>query len=147
MRLATHLIALTATSLFTTAGLANDHAKAGQFLDASEIVFEDIVPGVVAFATVSGDRENGAHGTFVRIPAGQATPLHTHGAAYEAVVIQGKFENPIEGNDASNVTLSAGSFYSVPADAPHVTQCAADSPVDCVSFFWQGVPFDFAPVE
>ncbi len=147
MKFTTPLIALAATSLFATASLADGHAKVGQFIDSSEIVFQDIIPGVVAFATVSGDRENGAHGTFVRIPAGQATPLHTHGASYEAVVIQGKFENRTEGNEASNVTLSAGSYYSVPAGAPHVTQCAADSPVDCVSFFWQGVHFDFAPVE
>lgn len=130
-----------------TSAFAGGHITEGQFVDSSDIVFEDIIPGVVSFATVSGDRENGAHGTFVRIPAGQATPMHTHGAEYEAVVIQGMFENPIAGNEGSMVTLSAGSYYSVPADAVHVTRCAADSPVDCVSFFWQGVPFDFAMVE
>ncbi len=117
------------------------------FTAANEVVFDDIIPDVVAFGTVAGDREAGAHGTFVRIPPGQATPLHTHGAAYNAVVLQGNFENPIPGEAASDVVLTTGSFYSVPAGAEHVTQCAPDSPVDCLSFFYQAVPFDFAPVE
>lgn len=117
------------------------------FTEAEDVVFEDIIPGVVAFGTVAGDRETGAHGTFVRIPPGQATPLHTHGAAYEAVVIQGNFENPISGAEQSEIVLGAGSYYSVPADAEHVTRCAADSPTDCVSFFYQDVAFDFTPLE
>jgi quercetin dioxygenase-like cupin family protein len=147
MNLKLALLALAAsTVLAAPAALADGHAK-GTFIDSSDIVFEDIIPGVVSFATVSGDRATGSHGTFVRIPAGAATPSHTHGASYEAVIIQGKFENPTEGNDASNVTLSAGSYYSVPADAEHVTRCAIDSPVDCISFFWQNVPFDFAVAE
>lgn len=130
--------------LASNTAFADGHSKKGVFAPADTITFDDIIPGVVAFGTVSGDREKGAHRTFVRIPAGQATPLHTHGAAYEAVVIQGNFENPTEGNDASNTVLTAGSYYTVPAGAKHVTRCAADSPVDCISFFWQGVPFDFA---
>lgn len=139
-------VALLALSSILSANvaLADGHGKAGVFIDSSDIAFEDIIPGVVAFATVNGDRAAGAHGTFVRIPAGQATPKHVHGAAYEAIVIQGRFENPIDGDAASNVTLTAGSYYSVPAGAPHITRCAADSPVDCVSYFWQNVPFDFS---
>jgi len=128
-----------------TYALADGHAGKAKFIAADQVDFQDIIPGVVAFGTVTGNRESGSHGTFVRIPPGQATPPHTHGAAYEAVVIQGRFENPIKNNDASNVTLTAGSFYSVPADAEHITRCAADSPVDCITFFFQDVPFDFTP--
>lgn len=47
----------------------------------------------------------------------------------------------------SNATLTAGSYYYVPADAKHITRCAADSPVDCVSYFYQDTPFDFAVDE
>lgn len=127
--------------------IADGHSDKGKFIAADQIEFQDIIPGVVAFSTVTGNRESGSHGTFVRIPPGQATPPHTHSAAYEAVVIQGQFENPIEGNEVSNVTLTAGSFYSVPAGAKHITRCAADSPVDCITFFFQRVPFDFAVAE
>lgn len=117
------------------------------FTPAEQVQFDEIVPGIVSFSTVAGDREKGAHGTFVRIPPGKATPLHTHSAEYHGVIIQGKLENPIPDDDASNATLTAGSYYYVPADAPHVTRCAADSKVDCISYFYQDVPFDFTPVE
>ncbi|MBX2803488.1 MAG: DUF4437 domain-containing protein [Myxococcales bacterium] len=117
------------------------------FVPAADVPYVDIIEEVVQFGTVMGDRESGAHGTFVRIPPGQATPLHVHGAEYHAVVLQGNFENPITGNADSEVVLTTGSYYSVPAEAEHVTRCAADSPVDCVSFFYQDVAFDFTPVE
>lgn len=126
--------------------LAMQHGKP-VFTAAEDVVFEDIIPGVVSFGTVTGDRAKGAHGTFVRIPAGKATPLHTHGAAYNAVIIQGKMENPITDVDISDAVLTAGSYYFVPAGAAHITRCAADSPVDCISFFYQDVPFDFAVAE
>ncbi len=117
------------------------------FTPSADVVFEDIIPGTVAFATVAGDREKGAHGTFVRVPPGQATPMHTHGAAYHAVVIDGNFENPIDDDDMSNVTLTKGSYYYVPAGAKHITRCAEDSPVDCLTFFYQDASFDFALSE
>lgn len=117
------------------------------FSPADQVLFEDIIPGVVGFATVIGDRANGAHGTFVHIPVGQATPLHTHGAGYHAVIIQGIFENPIPGNSESEVELTPGSHYFVPANAEHISRCAVDSPTDCLTFFFQDTAFDFAPVE
>ncbi|MFK7856748.1 MAG: DUF4437 domain-containing protein [Granulosicoccus sp.] len=117
------------------------------FTAAENVAFEEIIPGVVSFGTVAGDRAQGSHGTFVRIPAGKATPLHTHAAEYHAVIIQGMMENPITDVEISEETLMAGSYYYVPANAPHITRCAADSPVDCISFFYQSVPFDFAVAE
>ena len=136
-----------ATIALCMAGGFSMASEKGIFTEASEVNFEDIIPGTVAFGTVAGDRADGAHGTFVRIPPGQATPLHTHGAAYHAVVIEGKFENPIDGDADSQVTLGKGSYYYVPAGAAHITRCAADSPVDCLTYFHQDVSFDFAPVE
>ncbi len=130
--------------LINQGAFADGHSKKAVYTPANKVMFQDIIPGVVAFGTVSGDRAKGAHGTFVRIPAGKATPLHTHAAAYDAVIIQGKLENPIPGNDASNTALTAGSYYHVPAGAKHITRCADDSPVDCISYFYQSVPFDFA---
>lgn len=138
------LASLATLSLVGSLAFASEN---GIFTPASKVNFEDIIPGTVAFGTVAGNRAEGAHGTFVRIPPGQATPLHTHVAAYHAVVIEGKFENPIDGDESSNVTLGKGSYYYVPAGAKHVTRCAADSPVDCLTYFHQDVPFDFAPVE
>jgi len=136
-----------ALSVFATMivghGVFAMHHKKPVFKAAQDVQFEDIIPGVVSFATVSGDRAKGSHGTFVRIPAGQATPPHIHGAAYHAVIIQGELENPITDVEASNVTLSSGSYYYVPANSVHVTRCAESSDVDCISYFYQDVPFDF----
>jgi len=141
-------IAAIALSAVTLGGVfADGHGDNGIFKHASKIKFDDIIPGVVAFATVAGDREKGEHGTFVRIPAGQATPMHTHGAAYHAVVIAGIFENPIKGDDNSNEGLSAGSYYYVPKGAPHISRCAVDSPTDCITYFHQTTAFDFAVAE
>lgn len=117
------------------------------FIAAEDVQFEDIIPEVVAFATVTGDRETGPHGTFVRIPAGAATPMHTHSTAYHAVIIQGVFENPIAGDEASEESLGPGSYYFVPASADHVSRCAASSPTDCLTYFHQTTPFDFAVSE
>ena len=134
-----------AITVFGTQAIANEDK--GVFMSSADVEFQDIIPGTVAFATVAGNREAGAHGTFVRIPPGQATPMHTHDAAYHAVVIDGNFENPIEGDKASNGTLTKGSYYYVPARVAHITRCAEDSPVDCLTFFYQDVPFDFAVSE
>jgi quercetin dioxygenase-like cupin family protein len=111
------------------------------------IEYDTILPDAVQFGTVMGDRAKGAHGTFVIIKRGAATPMHVHGKAYNAVVIKGKFENPIVENAASEKTLGPGSYYHVPAKASHITCCTADSPEDCMTFFWQGTSFDFTPVK
>ncbi len=126
---------------------ADGHANQGKFKAAESLKFDDIIPGVVAFSTVNGDREKGAHGTFVRIPAGQATPLHTHGSEYHAVVISGIFENPIKDDENSQKSLGPGSYYYVPANTPHISRCAASSPTDCLTYFYQTTPFDFAVSE
>jgi len=134
------VIILTAMTT-TTGALASEQ---GVFTPKKDIVFEDIIPGTVAFATVAGNREAGGHGTFVSIPAGQATPLHSHGAAYHAVVIEGNLENPVVDDNASNVVLNKGSYYYVPAGAKHITRCATDSPTACLTYFHQDKPFDFS---
>ncbi len=141
------LAAIAATALIAAGAMADGHSNHGIFRHVSTIEFDEIIPGTVAFATVAGDRETGAHGTFVRIPAGKATPQHTHSKEYHAVVIAGILENPITDDPDSNQGLPAGSYYFVPAGAPHVSRCAADSPVDCITYFHQGTAFDFAATD
>lgn len=147
MKTSTAVVASLFALAIATQGVLAMTGEKSVFTTVDAVEYADIIPGVVAFGTVAGDRETGAHGTFVKIPPGQATPLHTHGAEYHAVIIQGKMENPIEGDDNSDATLTAGSYYYVPAGAKHVTRCAADSLVDCVSYFYQTVAFDFAVAE
>jgi hypothetical protein len=40
-----------------------------------------------------GDLQNGRHGTFVRMPAGFKSPVHTHTEDYFAVVVEGVGSN------------------------------------------------------
>jgi quercetin dioxygenase-like cupin family protein len=138
-------LTLAALAVIATTGLASaDEAK---FITQDGMKYDVILPDAVSFATVTGSREKGPHGTFVIIKKGATTPAHTHSTAYSAVVIRGKVENPIKGNAASEAALGPGSYYHVPAGAEHITRCAADSPEDCMNFFWQETPFDFTPVK
>ncbi|MCG5054353.1 MAG: DUF4437 domain-containing protein [Myxococcales bacterium] len=118
---------------------------AAVFVQSKDVAFQEILPEIAEFGTVHGDRSAGAHGTFVRLKKGQGTPAHTHGAAYDGVVLAGLVENPIPGNGASVVPLGPGSYYHVPANAEHITRCAPNSASDCLTFFYQASAFDFDP--
>lgn len=137
--------ALFTFALLTFAGQSAIAAGEPNFISQKDVKYDVIIPDVVSFGTVFGDRTKGPHGTFVIIKKGTSTPMHTHSTAYQAVVIKGKVENPIKGDAMSEKALEAGSYYYVPANAEHVTRCAADSPEDCMTFFWQSTPFDFTP--
>jgi quercetin dioxygenase-like cupin family protein len=111
-------------------------------LDA-DVQYSEILPGIAQFGTVYGNRETGAHGTFVKITKGKGTPSHTHTGAYHAVILEGIVENPIPSNQSSPSQLGPGSHYYVPAGAEHITRCAATSPTDCRTYFYQDTAFDF----
>jgi quercetin dioxygenase-like cupin family protein len=141
-RLLTLLLVPAVTLLVTNAFAADPN-----FVTQDMIKYDTILPDAVSFGTVTGNRGKGPHGTFVVIKKGAATPMHTHSTAYSAVVIKGKVENPTTGIATSEKPLGPGSYYHVPAKAPHITRCAADSPEDCMTFFWQSTPFDFTPTK
>lgn len=125
---------------------ASSQNPAAVFVKGKDVAFESILPEVAEFGTVYGDRATGRHGTFVKLKKGGATPAHLHSAAYHAVVLAGLLENPTPSSEGSPVTMPAGSYYFVPANAEHVTRCAAASPTDCLTFFYQDAAFDFVPV-
>ncbi len=115
------------------------------FTLAEDVKFDTIIPNDVLFGTIIGDRSKGAHGTFVRIRKGAATPAHTHGKSYHAVIIKGSVQNPFAGYPSTNTKMGPGSYYYVPAKSEHVTKCADDSPTECMTFFYQDDAFDFTP--
>jgi quercetin dioxygenase-like cupin family protein len=141
-------VTFAALAFLAPSGIAfAEEGHKGHFITQNDVKYDVIIPDAVSFGTVSGNREKGPHGTFVVIKKGAATPSHTHSTEYSAVVIRGKLENPIKGNAATEAALGSGSYYHVPANAEHITRCAADSPEDCMTFFWQATPFDFTPVN
>lgn len=116
------------------------------FVQPAEVVFEEVVPGIAAFGTVRGHRETSGYDTFIRMPRGAETPPHSHSAAYPAVILEGIVENPTPSGETHPARLGPGAYYYLPANADHVTRCAADSPTDCRFFIYHAQPFDFVPM-
>jgi hypothetical protein len=86
-----------------------------------------------------GDLQNGRHGTFVRMPAGFKSPVHTHTEDYFAVVVEGVGSNhPV---DAEAAPLPAGSYWFQRGEEAHVTECLSET--DCLFFIVQPGKFDY----
>lgn len=116
-------------------------------ISANEIIFGDFATGInggaIQAATVEG-MLNGAHGTFITIPAGDETVAHTHTNTYHGIVVKGIVENPVDG-DTTPKPLPAGSFWYQPGEQEHITPCSQDSEEPCVVFIFQSENFDFIP--
>jgi len=90
-----------------------------------------------------GDLQHSHHGTFIHMPHGFVSPVHTHTEDYYAVVIQGVGANDTVG--ATPKPLPAGSYWFQRGEEPHVTRCLSDS--DCLFFIVQPGAFDYVPVK
>jgi len=89
-------------------------------------------------ASAFGDIENGAHGTFVKMPAGFVSNIHSHSGEYYSVVIAGVAVNTTPGGD--EVELPAGSYWSQEGGEDHVTKCISSN--ECIFFMSQSVAFN-----
>lgn len=102
-------------------------------------------PEGVAFATLVGDRFEEPYMAMVRLPAGLISPAHTKSANMFGVVVSGTMTHRAVGTKAGpDIALPEGSFYKIPRDVPHISQCI--SKVECVTFLYQDGKFDFLPV-
>ena len=100
-----------------------------------EIAFHRPIPIVAPeMAALWGDRSAGASGNEEKQPAGKVSALHVHPNDTYAMVIQGRMTHAFEGGPAA-VELGPGSFYTLPAGAPHVSACLDGS--DCLIVYWQ----------
>ena len=86
-----------------------------------------------------GDLTRGPHGTFIRMPPGFVSPVHTHTEDYWGVVISGVATNGLPGS--KDVPLPAGSYWFQKGGEAHVTKCL--SPNECVFFISQNGKFDY----
>lgn len=123
-------------------GLSEGNAS---ITDASDVEFVEISP-FARFGPAQGDFTAGEHGTFGIFGAGQASPPHTHSGAYYAVVLDGGEMNNPFGTEPNPATLPAGSFWSVPGDAEHITACLNPNE-ECRFFFHSAGAFDFFPLD
>jgi hypothetical protein len=99
----------------------------------------DGVHGQLMAAPAYGDLAHGAHGSFVKMPAGFVSPLHTHTEDYWAVVISGVAVNGAPGS--KDIALPVGSYWLQKGGEPHITKCI--SPNECIFFLNQPGKFDY----
>src|SRR5215831_4862565 len=99
-------------------------------------------PGLLMFA-VWGNPDEGASEILQKFPAGMDSGWHWHTAAYEGVVIQGKFTHTFKG--AAPQTGGPGSVWSQPARQVHDDKCEAGS--DCIIVVHFHGKLDFIPVN
>ena len=93
-------------------------------------------------ADVWGDPASGPHGRFWKVPAGMASPAHSHTSDYHAVVIKGTLMNYAP-DDKAPKEMGPGSYWMQPGGGAHITACKAGS--ECIAYSYTMGKFDFAP--
>jgi hypothetical protein len=99
-------------------------------------------PGLM-MSVVWGNPNEGSFEMLQKFPAGMDSGWHWHTAAYEGVVIQGKFTHTFRG--AAPQTGGQGSVWSQPAIQVHDDKCEEGS--DCIIAVYFHDKLDFKPVD
>lgn len=98
-------------------------------------------PGV-KIASLWGRHDSGAFGAMFKLPAGFATPLHTHTHEMKVVIVSGTYVQAPEGKE--EFRLGPGSYLMQPGGTyRHTTRC--DEGAECVFFVESDGPFDLRP--
>ena len=101
-----------------------------------------VIPGVKV-ADLWGNHAKGAFGAYLKLPAGFATPLHTHTHDMKVIFISGTYIQAPEGKP--EVRLGPGSYMMQPGgNYRHTTSC--DKSAECVFFVESAGAFDLKPV-
>jgi beta-alanine degradation protein BauB len=103
----------------------------------------DNVHGEVKAAAAYGDFSQGAHGTFLRLPGGFASPAHSHSNDEWGVIVAGVAANGKPG--APDVLLPVGSYFFQKAGETHITKCVSEN--ECVILLSQPGKYDFIPTK
>ena len=90
-------------------------------------------------AAAYGDLAHGAHGTFIKMPAGFTSKIHTHSEDYWGVVISGVAVNQKPGSP--DIALPVGSYWFQKGGERHVTKCISAN--ECIFFINQTGKFDY----
>src|SRR5229473_6633888 len=127
-----------------TAG-AKAGATQGTFTTSDAIPWKPVDPkhpGLMMFV-VWGNPNEGASEIVQKFPAGMDSGWHWHTAAYQGVVIQGKFTHTFNG--AAPETGGPGSMWSQPAGQVHDDKCEEGG--DCIVVVYFYGKLDFMPVD
>ncbi len=108
-------------------------------IPVTALKYEQAAFGPLKSAQAYGDRNSGAHGSFVKLPAGFTSPPHTHTEDYYATVISGVIASGLEGE--ADIPLAPGSYWFQKGKQRHVTKCLSAN--ECVFFQSQAGKADF----
>lgn len=136
-----------ARALVAASTLLAAHAYAAETsvsVPVNDVKFFDTGVGPLKAAPGFGDLSKGAHSTFVKLPAGFVSPLHTHTEDYYGVVITGVVANEVDAS-AKDRPLPPGSYWFQKGKAKHVTKCLSAN--ECVVFITQPGKFDYVNVN
>jgi hypothetical protein len=111
------------------------------WVQLSEMTFEEIILGIVSFATPWGDLAAGPHATFARVSAGMGIPPRLHSNDIRSVVFEAPMEIPVPSNETEPGSLTLGSYMFVPGTTQHGMNCVSDS-MDCMFLLVQDGAFD-----
>lgn len=144
----TRLLSAAALATFATATFAAPEGRPSVNTPVTQLQYgatgvSDGTHGELKAAPAYGDLAHGAHGTFIRMPAGFVSPVHTHTEDYWGVVISGVAANGLPG--AADVALPAGSYWFQKGGEKHVTKCL--SPNECLFFISQQGKFDYVVAD
>jgi hypothetical protein len=144
---------LSAATLGTGIAVAQDavqhpvHETASISIPAARIAFGKTgvkaAAGELEAGPAYGNLQAGRHGTFIHMPAGFVSAVHTHTEDYYAVVIKGVGANDPVG--AAPKPLPVGSYWFQRGEEDHVTRCL--SKTDCLFFIVQPGRFDYVPAK
>ncbi len=140
LRQLARVLVATSTLLFAHAYAAESSIS----VPVSEVKFFDTGVGPLKAAPGFGDLSKGAHSTFVKLPAGFVSPLHTHTEDYYGVVVTGVVANEVDAVSKDR-PLPPGSYWFQKGKAKHVTKCLSAN--ECVVFITQPGKFDYLDVH
>jgi hypothetical protein len=138
------IISVTMLSALSIPSHADPEGKPSVSTPVTQLVYgptgvSDGIHGELNVASAYGDLAHGAHGTFVKMPAGFVSPVHMHTEDYWGVVISGVAVNGLPGS--TDVPLPVGSYWFQNGGERHVTKCI--SPNECIFFLNQHGKFDY----
>lgn len=133
------------TAIVTGAFAAGSAPQEISNVPGSDLKWETTPEGV-AFAKLKGDRFKESYMAMVRLPAGLVSPPHVKSHAMYGIVVSGTMTHyGLEEGPDSQVRLSEGAYYMIPAGKPHISSCVSEQ--ECVTFLFQDGKFDFLPVD
>jgi hypothetical protein len=133
------LLASIASGSYTAATSA---AEKPGMTPAGSIVWEPFFGGPLQMAKLWGDRDQGAYGMLLKMPAGFEAGSHAHTSDYHAINVQGTWLHTMDGQTKE---LPVGSYVMQPGKQFHNDACKG--PDDCILFIQQDAKGDFIPAE